>query len=71
MSLNTNAILGCISLSSSQAKLEDYRQEVELLKAKLAELDLKQAGLASQNRILEEAAAAVQAKSEKASDCQI
>lgn len=48
-----------------QAKLEDYKQEVESLKTKLAELDLKRAGLASQNRILEETAAAVKAKHEK------
>ena len=53
---------------TSQARLEDYRQEVETLKTKLAELDLKRAGLASQNRILEETAAAVQAKSAKASN---
>lgn len=48
-----------------QTKLEDYKQEVEELKIRLSELGLKRAGLASQNKILEETAAAVEARNEK------
>ena len=64
--LHLHAAHAQIPYATLQAKLEDYRLEVETLRAKLAEMDLKRAGLASQNRILEETAAAVQARNEKA-----
>lgn len=52
---------------SIQAKFEDFRQRVELLNRKLSELDVKHAGLASQNKVLEEQVATIRAKREEVS----
>ena len=40
---------------------------METLNKRLADMDVKHAGLASQNKILEETAAAIQARQEKVS----
>ena len=61
------SVVKCLLFFAFQAQLEEFRQRVDTLNKRLADMDVKHAGLASQNKILEETAAAIQARQEKVS----
>jgi hypothetical protein len=52
-------------LDHLQAKLEEYLLQAERLRCKLAELELQKRILASQNKILEDRAAAIEVRKNK------